>query len=113
MSQGKNLFGQNSQLAAESYFFNLPLELLDINVHLSMLSRTIFFIIIVKIFNFEKIIDLIENFGIIKISEDRYSKLIEYTKIYEEYSNPKFILLCFLLVLFSLFLTNIFTKQRE
>jgi len=113
LSPGKNLFGQNSQLAAENYFFNLPLELLDINVHLSMLSRTIFFIIIVKIFNFEKIIDLIENFGIIKISEDRYSKLIEYTKIYEEYSNPKFILLCFLLVLFSLFLTNIFTKQRE
>ena len=111
LSPGKNLFGQNSQLAAENYFYNLPLELLDINVHLSMMSRTIFFIIIVKIFRFEKIIEFIESFGVIQISEDKYSKLIEYTSIYENYSNPKFMLLLLSLLLFSLLMTNIFIRK--
>ena len=111
LSPGKNLFGQNSQLAAENYFYNLPLELLDINVHLSMMSRTIFFIIIVKIFRFEKIIECIESFGVIQISEDKYSKLIEYTSIYENYSNPKFMLLLLSLLLFSLLMTNIFIRK--
>ena len=89
----------------------MPLELLDINVHLSMMSRTIFFIIIVKIFRFEKIIEFIESFGVIQISEDKYSKLIEYTSIYENYSNPKFMLLLLSLLLFSLLMTNIFIRK--
>ncbi len=111
LSPGKNLFGQNSQLAAENYFYNLPFELLDINVHMSMMSRTIFFIIIIKIFSFEKIIELIESFRNIQISEDKYSRLVEYTSIYENYSNPKFMLLFLSLILFSLLMTNIFIRR--
>ena len=108
-----NLFGQYSNLSLQNYFINLPFELLNIEVTLSMFSRTIFFIILIKIFTLDNLLELLNPIFVLDINSERYQTLKSYSDIYEAYEPSKFLFLILLLLIFSYFTAGIFTKSKR
>ncbi len=113
LKPGTNLFGQYSNLSLQNYFINLPLELLNIEVTLSMFSRTIFFIILIKIFTLDNLLELLNPIFVLDINSERYQTLKSYSDIYEAYEPSKFLFLILLLLIFSYFTAGIFTKSKR
>ena len=113
LKPGTNLFGQYSNLSLQNYFINLPLELLNIEVTLSMFSRTIFFIILIKIFTLDNLLELLNPVFAFDINSERYQTLKSYSDTYEAYEPSKFLFLILLLLTFSYFTAGIFTKSKR
>ena len=113
LKPGTNLFGQYSNLSLQNYFINLPLELFNIEVTLSMFSRTIFFVILIKIFTLDNLLALMNPVFALDINSERYQTLKSYSDVYEAYEPSKFLFLILLLFIFSYFMAGIFTKSKR